>query len=215
MNTTWPSPGLRGGAAPKGAPGTHSACSRSQAWHSTHGSEGHCLSVRFIVSPKPQGGPPAPILAPCSFLRKRKEKEAHLSAHSYPPTPNSQPWSPLWEADLQLTVGRPQGLIPLSSWAGEDSWQTPGLWGQLSPARKKPGSSSSVPGQLPTSSQGSLGSWHLFAPSTQRQTSFFRATPAAYGGPRLGVELKLQLPAHATATATRDPSRICHLHHSS
>lgn len=85
VNTTWPSPGLRGGAAPKGAPGTHSACSRSQAWHSTHGSEGHCLSVRFIVSPKPQGGPPAPILAPCSFLRKRKEKEAHLSAHSYPP----------------------------------------------------------------------------------------------------------------------------------
>ena len=33
--------------------------------------------------------------------------------------------------------------------------------------------------------------------------------------PRLGVYLELQLPAYATATATPDPSRICHLHHSS
>ena len=31
---------------------------------------------------------------------------------------------------------------------------------------------------------------------------------------RLGVELKLQLPAYATATATLDPSCICNLHHS-
>ena len=30
--------------------------------------------------------------------------------------------------------------------------------------------------------------------------------------PRLGVELDLQLPAYATATATRDPSCVCHLH---
>ena len=33
--------------------------------------------------------------------------------------------------------------------------------------------------------------------------------------PRLGVELELQLPAYTTATATRDPSHICDLHHSS
>ena len=35
------------------------------------------------------------------------------------------------------------------------------------------------------------------------------------GVPRLGVESELQLPAYTTATARRDPSRICHLHHSS
>ena len=33
--------------------------------------------------------------------------------------------------------------------------------------------------------------------------------------PRLGVESELQLPAYATATATKDPSRVCDLHHSS
>ena len=33
--------------------------------------------------------------------------------------------------------------------------------------------------------------------------------------PRLAVELELQPPAYAKATATRDPSRICDLHHSS
>ena len=35
--------------------------------------------------------------------------------------------------------------------------------------------------------------------------------------PRLGVKLELQLPAYtsATAKATWDPSRVCHLHHSS
>jgi len=33
--------------------------------------------------------------------------------------------------------------------------------------------------------------------------------------PRLGVKSELQLPAHSTATATRDPSRVCDLHHSS
>ena len=35
--------------------------------------------------------------------------------------------------------------------------------------------------------------------------------------PRLGVKSELQLPAYTTvtATATRDPSYICHLHHSS
>ena len=33
--------------------------------------------------------------------------------------------------------------------------------------------------------------------------------------PRLGVELELQMPAYTTATATRDLSLICNLHHSS
>ena len=33
--------------------------------------------------------------------------------------------------------------------------------------------------------------------------------------PRLGVKLKLQLPAYTTATATADPNHICDLHHSS
>ena len=33
--------------------------------------------------------------------------------------------------------------------------------------------------------------------------------------PRLGVKLKLQLPAYTTATATPDPSCICDLHHHS
>ena len=33
--------------------------------------------------------------------------------------------------------------------------------------------------------------------------------------PRLWVDSELQLPAYATATATPDPSHVCHLHHSS
>ena len=33
--------------------------------------------------------------------------------------------------------------------------------------------------------------------------------------PRLGVELELQPPAFARATAVQDPSRVCNLHHSS
>ena len=33
--------------------------------------------------------------------------------------------------------------------------------------------------------------------------------------PSLGVELELQLPAYTTATAKRNPSLICELHHSS
>ena len=43
----------------------------------------------------------------------------------------------------------------------------------------------------------------------------FRVTPLAYEIPRLGIESKLQLLAYATATATRDPSHVCKLHHSS
>ena len=35
------------------------------------------------------------------------------------------------------------------------------------------------------------------------------------GVPRLGVELELQPPAYARATATRDLSRVVDLHHSS
>ena len=34
-------------------------------------------------------------------------------------------------------------------------------------------------------------------------------------GPRLGVELDLQLPAYTTAEATWDLSHVCSLHHSS
>ena len=37
----------------------------------------------------------------------------------------------------------------------------------------------------------------------------------AYGTSRLQGESELQLPAYATATATRDPSHLCDLHHSS
>ena len=33
--------------------------------------------------------------------------------------------------------------------------------------------------------------------------------------PRLGMESELQLPAYTIATATRDPSSICDLHHDS
>ena len=37
----------------------------------------------------------------------------------------------------------------------------------------------------------------------------------AYGRSQAGVELELQPPACATATATRDPSHDCDLHHGS
>ena len=43
---------------------------------------------------------------------------------------------------------------------------------------------------------------------------FLRAAPVAYGGSQAGIELELQPPAYTTATATRDPSPICDLHHS-
>ena len=33
--------------------------------------------------------------------------------------------------------------------------------------------------------------------------------------PRLGVKSELQLPTYTTATATRDSSQVCDLHHSS
>ena len=35
------------------------------------------------------------------------------------------------------------------------------------------------------------------------------------GAPRLGVESELQFLAYATATATRDPTGVCKLYHSS
>ena len=37
----------------------------------------------------------------------------------------------------------------------------------------------------------------------------------AYEDPRLGVKSELQLPATARATATRNLSHVCNLHHSS
>ena len=40
---------------------------------------------------------------------------------------------------------------------------------------------------------------------------FLRAAPV----PRLGVEMQLQLPVYTTATAMKDLSFICGLHHSS
>ena len=45
----------------------------------------------------------------------------------------------------------------------------------------------------------------------------FRATSMAYGGSQVRdpIQLKLKLLAYTTATATRDPSHICDLHHSS
>ena len=43
----------------------------------------------------------------------------------------------------------------------------------------------------------------------------FRATPAAYGVSRVGVQLELQQLAYSTATATRDPNHVCDLHHGS
>ena len=44
---------------------------------------------------------------------------------------------------------------------------------------------------------------------------FSEPHPRHMEGPRLGVQLELQLPAYITATATPDPSRVCNLHNSS
>ena len=45
---------------------------------------------------------------------------------------------------------------------------------------------------------------------------FFKGLPLWHMEiPRLGVNLELQRPAYTTATATRDPSRVCNLHYSS
>ena len=44
---------------------------------------------------------------------------------------------------------------------------------------------------------------------------FLGSHPWPMAIPRLGVELELHLLAHTTATATRDPSCVCDLHHSS
>ena len=43
----------------------------------------------------------------------------------------------------------------------------------------------------------------------------FRAASAAQGGSQARGWTELQLPAHATAPATLDPSQVCNLHHSS
>ena len=44
---------------------------------------------------------------------------------------------------------------------------------------------------------------------------FFRAAPAGYGGSQAKGQSELQLPVYTTATASRNPSLICDLHHSS
>ena len=44
---------------------------------------------------------------------------------------------------------------------------------------------------------------------------FFGPLPRHMEVPRLGVQSELQPPAYTRATATRDPSRVCNLHHSS
>ena len=44
---------------------------------------------------------------------------------------------------------------------------------------------------------------------------FFGPLPQHMEVPRLGVESELQPPAYTRATAMRDPSRVCNLHHSS
>ena len=57
----------------------------------------------------------------------------------------------------------------------------------------------------------------LFTTSTGFFAFFFPLGPHLWDMevPRLGVELELQLLAYTTATAMRDPSRICDLHLSS
>ena len=47
------------------------------------------------------------------------------------------------------------------------------------------------------------------------RSSFLEPHPRHMEVPRLGIQLELQLPAYARATATRDPSHICYLRHSS
>ena len=44
--------------------------------------------------------------------------------------------------------------------------------------------------------------------------SFLGLNPRHMEVPRLGVESEVQLPANTRATATRDPSHLCDLHHS-
>ena len=52
-------------------------------------------------------------------------------------------------------------------------------------------------------------------PFTYSYFSFFRATPVAYRDSQARGQMELQLLAHATATAMRDPRCACDLHHSS
>ena len=44
---------------------------------------------------------------------------------------------------------------------------------------------------------------------------FFRAAHPAYGSSKAGVKLEFQLSASTIATATKDPSHVWDLHHSS
>ena len=54
----------------------------------------------------------------------------------------------------------------------------------------------------------------LFKWSLLMRASLFPLAGTQVEVPRRGVESELQLPASTTATATRDPSLICHPHHS-
>ena len=58
-------------------------------------------------------------------------------------------------------------------------------------------------------------SMFLISPTTSSPFFFFFLWPHVQHMevPRLGAELELQLPAHATATTTRDPSHVCELRH--
>ena len=57
--------------------------------------------------------------------------------------------------------------------------------------------------------------WHWFLGSFFPFFPSFLPYMRYVDGPRLGVQLELQLPAYATATATQDLSHVCNLHHSS
>ena len=93
----------------------------------------------------------------------------------------------------------------------------------LRPSWKSTSPSSSLP--LPLG-RSHLGQDHPAAPchshtSWSLLTLFFfgllsfRAAPRHMEVPRLGVHLELLLPAYTTATAMRDPTRVCDLPHSS
>ena len=62
---------------------------------------------------------------------------------------------------------------------------------------------------------GSLPYWHYLVIAPVIFFFFLGPHLRHMEVPRLGVELELQRLAYTTATATRDPSHICDLHHSS
>ena len=70
---------------------------------------------------------------------------------------------------------------------------------------------------------GRMGQAYAKSSETTRKTGLFFVVVVVFLGPhpqqmqvhRLGIKSELQLPAYATATAMRDPSHACDLHHSS